>query len=187
MAEMFSSAYSLVSAVSIVCLRNAGNVSAIWKGFREWKRLGRIKRLPKIFGVQAVKSAPIARTLRSGASYRPVTRPETVATAIRIGAPVNWRKAVAAIQDSGGQAGTVTDREILEAQRDLARTEGLFVEPASAAPVAYLRKKKLKGFSTVVCVTTGHGLKDPDALRHAPVRMKRIKPQLAAIQRLLDS
>ena len=171
----------------VLPMGNAGNVSAIWKGFREWKRLGRIKRLPRIFGVQAEKAAPIVRTLRAGSGLRRVTHPETVATAIRIGAPVNWRKAVAAIRDSGGRAGTVTDREILEAQRVLARTEGLFVEPASAAPVAYLRQKKLKGFSTVVCVTTGHGLKDPDALRRAPVRMKRIKPKLAAILRLLDA
>jgi threonine synthase len=170
----------------VLPMGNAGNISAIWKGFLEWKRLGRIRRLPRMIGVQAEKAAPIARAWRTGAPYRPVPEPETLATAIRIGAPVSWRKALAALEESGGEAGTVSDREILAAQQYLARTEGLFVEPASAAPLAYLRKRRLRGVRTVVCVTTGHGLKDPDALRGAPVRMKRVKATLAAIRKVLD-
>lgn len=171
----------------VLPMGNAGNISAIWKGFREWKRLGRVSRLPRMVGIQAEKAAPIVKTLRENADDCRVENPETLATAIRIGAPVNWKKAVAAVQDSGGEAGTVTDAEILEAQQELARTEGLFVEPASATPLAYLKKKKLKGAETVVCVTTGHGLKDPDAVTHAPVTMKKLKPTLAAIRGLLDA
>lgn len=170
----------------VLPIGNAGNISAIWKGFREWRRLGRIPRLPRMVGVQAEKAAPIVRTLREKTDGCRVDNPETLATAIRIGAPVNWRKAVAAVVDSGGEAGTVTDREILEAQQELARTEGLFVEPASAAPIAYLRKRRLRGIRTVVCVATGHGLKDPGAAEHAPVKMRRVKPTLAAIRRLLE-
>jgi threonine synthase len=171
----------------VLPMGNAGNISAIWKGFNEWKRLGRTGRLPRMVGVQAEKAAPIARAWRDHAEFRAVENPETVATAIRIGAPVSWRKALAALAESGGEAGTVTDGEILDAQRLLARTEGLFVEPASAVPVAFLRKRKLKGVRTVVCVATGHGLKDPDALRDAPVRMHRVKPTLAAIRKVLDA
>jgi threonine synthase len=163
---------------------NAGNISAIWKGFREFHRLGRTQRLPRMIGVQAVKAAPVVKHLRDGGACR-VENPETLATAIRIGAPVNWRKAVAAIRESGGEAATVTDEEILEAQRDLARWEGLFVEPASAAPIAFLRKGRLRGARTVVCVATGHGLKDPEAVHPAPGAMKRLKPSLASIRKLL--
>ena len=170
----------------VLPMGNAGNISAIWKGFNEWKRLGRIKRLPRMIGIQAEKAAPIARAWRERREFRKIGNPETIATAIRIGAPVSHQKALAALEESGGEADTVSDAEILDAQRYLARTEGLFVEPASAVPIAWLRKKKLKGARTVVCVTTGHGLKDPDALRGAPVRMHRVKPTLAAIRRVLD-
>src|SRR5207249_4882344 len=111
----------------------------------------------------------------------PIERPETLATAIRIGAPVNWRKALAALRESGGEAGTVTDAEILEAQQLLASREGLFVEPASAAPIAYLRKHRLVDAATVVCVATGHGLKDPDAAAKMPSRRERIAPTLDAL------
>ncbi len=170
----------------VLPMGNAGNISAIWKGFKEWRRLGRIKRLPRMIGVQAEKAAPIARAWLERREFRKIGNPETIATAIRIGAPVSHHKALAAIEESGGEAGIVTDREILDAQQYLARSEGLFVEPASAVPIAYLRKKKLKGLKTVVCVTTGHGLKDPDALRDAPVKMHRVKPTLAAIRRVLE-
>jgi len=170
----------------VLPMGNAGNISAIWKGFNEWKRLGRIKRLPRMIGVQAEKAAPIARAWRERRAFRTIEDPETIATAIRIGAPVSHQKALAALEESRGEAGTVTDREILDAQRYLARTEGLFVEPASAVPIAYLRKHRLKGARTVVCVTTGHGLKDPDALRTAPVKMHRIKPTLAALRKVLE-
>jgi threonine synthase len=172
----------------VLPMGNAGNISAIWKGFLEWKHLGRISHLPKMIGVQAEKAAPIARAWTTKAKYQTVANPETLATAICIGAPVSWRKAMAALKDSGGDAGTVSDDEILEAQQYLARTEGLFVEPASAVPIAYLLKKRLKldGLKTVVCVTTGHGLKDPDALSNAPVRMHKVKPTLDAIRKVLD-
>ena len=166
---------------------NAGNISAIWKGFNEWKALGRARRLPRMLAAQAERSAPLVTHLRDRSRPCRVEHPETVATAIRIGQPVNWRKAVAAVLDSGGEAGTVTDEEILSAQRLLARSEGLFVEPASAAPIAWLLRNRPKGLETVVAVATGHGLKDPDALAGAAVTLERVKPELAAIRRLLDS
>jgi len=166
---------------------NAGNVSAIWKGFNEWKRLGKIKRLPRMVGAQAENSAPIVKHLRDRSQPCVVERPDTIATAIRIGRPVSWRKAVAALTDSGGDAGMVSDEEILDAQRLLARTEGLFVEPASATPIALLRKFALKDVKRVVCVTTGHGLKDPDALSKAAVTLEKVKPTLDSLKRLLDA
>jgi threonine synthase len=152
----------------VLPMGNAGNISAIWKGFREFGGQ------PRMIGVQAAGAAPIVNGRR-------VERPETVATAIRIGSPVSWKKAVSAIRESNGHAGTVTDAEILRAQRDLAELEGLFVEPASAAPIAYLRKHRVRG--TVVAVATGHGLKDPDAVT-AP-RLIRAKPTLASLRRAL--
>ncbi|MCI0587091.1 MAG: threonine synthase [Planctomycetes bacterium] len=166
----------------VLPMGNAGNVSAVWKGFQEFRALGRIGRLPRMIGVQAEGAAPLVRVLRDGASECRVERPETVATAIRIGAPVNWRKAVAAVRLSGGEAGTVTDAEILAAQRDLARLEGLFVEPAAASPIAYLRKRRIPEAATVVCVATGHGLKDPDAVGTAPVRRRRVPANLEALR-----
>ena len=164
---------------------NAGNISAIWKGFLEFKRLGRIRKLPRMIGVQAEGAAPLVRALRENGDDCMMKRPETVATAIRIGAPINWRKAIAAILDSGGEAGTVSDREILDAQRHLARTEGLFVEPASAAPIAYLRKHRLKGCKTVVCVATGHGLKDPDVMISGGLKTRKVRPVASEIRKLL--
>ncbi len=163
--------------VMVLPVGNGGNVSAIWKGFREWKEMGFTDRLPRMIGVQASGAAPLVRG-------RPVRNPKTVATAIRIGDPVNAPKALAAIRDSRGTIETVTDREILEAQRWLARTEGLFVEPASAAPIAFLRRegKRLKG--TVVAVATGHGLKDPGAVPLPRARV--IAPTLTALRRALE-
>ena len=106
-----------------------------------------------------------------------------MATAIRIGAPINWTKAIAAIRESGGDAVTVTDREILSAQKLLAEKEGLFVEPASAAPIAHLRKKKRRGL--VVCVATGHGLKDPEVILRGKPKFVTIRPDLKSLQRVL--
>ncbi|RLI34340.1 threonine synthase, partial [Candidatus Bathyarchaeota archaeon] len=155
----------------VVPVGNAGNISAIWKGFKEYKRLGFAEATPKMMGIQAEGASPIAEAVKLGLSeIRPVEKPETVATAIRIGSPVNWRKALNAIRESGGTAETVSDREIVEAQKLLARLEGLFVEPASAASIAGLKKLVEQGAidkdELVVCVATGHGLKDPDT----PVR-----------------
>jgi threonine synthase len=167
----------------VLPMGNAGNISAIWKGFLEWKRLGRISRLPRMIGVQAEKAAPIARAWASKAEYQTVANPETLATAIRIGAPVSWRKAMAALKDSGGDAGTVTDDEILEAQRYLARHRGAFVSPRALSRRLLCGKRlKLDGLQTVVCVTTATAPRIRTRCR-APVQMHQIKPTLDAIRR----
>ncbi len=145
---------------------NGGNISAIWKGFSEFHDLGIVTKRPRMIGIQAEKSAPIALAVKSGKNrITPVASPQTLATAIRIGSPVNWTKVLQAIKESEGSAETVSDREILEAQKELAAKEGLFVEPASAASIAGLRKMSESGgidrSEVIVCVTTGHGLKDP--------------------------
>jgi threonine synthase len=138
---------------------NAGNISAYWKGFKEYHAAGRIATLPKMVGFEAEGAAAIVRG-------EPVANPETVATAIRIGNPASWKTAVAAAEESGGQIGSVTDDEILEAYRLMARCEGIFAEPASAASLAGVRKLqregRFRGGEKVVCVLTGHGLKDPN-------------------------
>jgi threonine synthase len=145
---------------------NGGNISAIWKGFNEFHDLGILKVKPRMIGIQAEKAAPIARAVRGKQDkITPVVNPQTLATAIRIGSPVNWTKVLRAIKESKGTAETVSDREILAAQKDLASREGIFVEPASAASIAGLKKIREGGgldrSDVVVCVTTGHGLKDP--------------------------
>ncbi len=158
----------------IVPVGNAGNISAIWKGFKELHQLGLAENLPKMIGIQAEGAAPIANSMRQGLQQvRFIDKPETVATAIRIGSPVNWRKAVKAIKESNGLVETVSDDEILEAQRILARLEGLFVEPASAASIAGLKRlaysRLIEKDEKVVCILTGHGLKDPDiVMRQCP-------------------
>jgi threonine synthase len=138
---------------------NAGNITAYWKGFREYNLLNNTNRLPKMLGFQAAGAAPIV-------DGRVVDNPETIATAIRIGNPASWKYASEAIQDSGGKIDKVTDEEILNAYSLLAKKEGVFVEPASAASVAGIIKLSSNGLfkagETVVCVLTGHGLKDPD-------------------------
>ncbi len=138
---------------------NAGNITAYWRGFREYHAAGRADRLPRMFGWQAAGSAPIV----DGA---PVDDPQTVATAIRIGNPASWHGATAAMQESQGRIGKVSDEEILAAYRLVARTEGVFVEPACAAPLAGLIRCVKEGSippgSVVTATMTGHGLKDPD-------------------------
>lgn len=146
---------------------NAGNISAIWKGISEFKEAGYMKDTPMMTGIQAENSAPIANAIKAGSDeVIPVENPETIATAIRIGAPVSTLKAMRAIKESNGTAETVTDDEILDAQKYLARTEGIGVEPASAASIAGLRKLVENGDidkgERVVCVVTGHVLKDPN-------------------------
>lgn len=145
---------------------NAGNITAYWKGYSEYHRDGLSDRLPKMLGTQAAGAAPLVE----GA---PVKNPETIATAIRIGAPASWNSAVEAQQQSGGKFLAATDDEILAAYHLIARSEGVFVEPASAASVAGLLKSVEDGWvakgSTVVCTVTGNGLKDPDtALKGMP-------------------
>ncbi|HIJ08551.1 TPA: threonine synthase [Candidatus Bathyarchaeota archaeon] len=174
----------------IVPVGNAGNISAIWKGFTEFHDLGFLKSLPRMTGIQAQGSAPIVEAIRTGSNnINPVAKPETVATAIRIGAPVSWKKAVKAIRDSGGTAETVTDNEILEAQKILSRLEGLFVEPASASSIAGLKKLIEKGEidkdERVVCVTTGHGLKDPDVAVRMSEKPLEVDAEVEAIEQAL--
>jgi len=148
---------------------NAGNISAIYKGYKEFMELGVTDGIPMMTGIQAWKSAPIVEAIKNGApDIKPVERPETVATAIRIGNPINAPKALNAIRESGGTAEAVTDNEILEAQKELARLEGIGVEPASAASIAGLKKLVQMGIidnsETVVCIATGHLLKDPETV-----------------------
>ena len=140
---------------------NAGNITAYWKGYKEYKDKGKISSLPKMIGFQAEGAAPIVRG-------KPVESPETIATAIRIGNPASWKKAEAARDESGGLIDMVSDKEILEAYKLLADKEGVFVEPASAASVAGVLKLSRKGYfkkyknPRIVSILTGHGLKDPD-------------------------
>lgn len=172
---------------------NAGNISAIWKGFKELLTLGLIDRPPKMVGVQAEGASPFASMIIKGLKELvPVERPETVASAIRIGYPVNWPKAKRAVEESGGGAVIVSDREIIEAQRALARLEGLFVEPSSAASVAGLAKMAreglLEGDEEVVCIATGHGLKDPDVVLkfYEPPVEVGVEEALEVARRLLE-
>jgi threonine synthase len=141
--------------VHCVPVGNAGNITAYWKGYREFQDAGRATKLPAMLGFQAAGAAPIVEG-------HPIEKPETVATAIRIGNPASWYGATSAASESGGGISAVTDDEILEAYRFLASTESVFCEPASAASVAGLLKVGVPAGSTVVCVLTGHGLKDPD-------------------------
>jgi len=162
---------------------NAGNITAYWKGFNEYYRCGRIASRPRMLGFQAAGAAPIVLG-------RPVEKPETVATAIRIGNPASWQGALAAVRESGGRIEAVTDEEILAAWRLLAEEEGLFVEPASAAGVAGILKLAGEGYfaggGRVVCVLTGHGLKDPDtALKGAGAPPVTVEPEIAAIERVV--
>jgi len=134
---------------------NAGNITAYWRGYLEYREAGRSTKLPRMFGFQAAGSAPIVEG-------HPIEHPDTVATAIRIGNPASWYGATAAASESGGAIEAVTDEEILAAYRFLASEESVFCEAASAASVAGLIKVGAPSGSTVVCVLTGHGLKDPD-------------------------
>lgn len=174
----------------VIPVGNAGNISAVWKGLTEFHKLGIIKKLPKMTGIQASGSAPIAQAIKSNSDkIVPVKNPETIATAIRIGAPVSWKKAVNAIRESGGTAETVTDQEILDAQKTLARVEGIFVEPASASSIAGLKKLVDSGVigrdERVVCITTGHGLKDPDTAIKQSEKPLEVDAEMSAIENAL--
>ena len=161
---------------------NAGNITAYWKGFRECAELDRASRHPRMLGFQAAGAAPIARG-------EVVPDPQTVATAIRIGNPASWEQAEAARDESNGRIEAVSDEEILEAYRLLARDEGLFVEPASAACVAGLRKLEREGAlrgGRAVAVLTGSGLKDPEtAEAHHTPDVARAPATLAGVKRAL--
>ncbi len=145
---------------------NAGNITAYWMGFTQYHSHGLARRLPRMLGFEAAGAAPIVRG-------EIVEKPETLATAIRIGNPASWQRALAVAEASNGGFDSVTDEEILDAYRLLAGEEGIFCEPASAASVAGLLKlrEQVPSGATVVCVLTGNGLKDPDtAIQHAKAR-----------------
>jgi threonine synthase len=148
----FEIAQELVEPIDALCIPvgNAGNITAYWKGFQEWDRTS----APRMFGFQAEGAAPLV-------NGEPVDNPETVASAIRIGKPARWEEAMAAVTDSSGGVDAVSDAEILAAYRFLASREGVFCEPASAASVAGLLRYGARGAERIVCVLTGHGLKDP--------------------------
>ncbi len=153
----------------ILLVGNAGNITAYWKGFREYHAAGKSTRLPRMVGAQAEGAAPIV-------NGHPVAQPKTVASAIRIGNPASWEGATSARDESGGMIAAVTDTEILSAQVQLASSEGLFAEPASAAPLALLfrlvREGKVAKDAITVVVLTGSGLKDPDAA------LKNVEPPI---------
>jgi threonine synthase len=160
---------------------NAGNITAYWRGFRELASRTAAS-LPTLHGAQAQGAAPLVRG-------RPVARPQTVASAIRIGNPASWSSAVAARDESGGTIEAVSDDDIMAAHRRLAREEGLLVEPASAAAVALLIERATAGqvgsAGPVVCVLTGHGLKDPQALTRGSRVPRPIEPTLKALRRVI--
>ncbi|MDA8326269.1 MAG: threonine synthase [Nitrospiraceae bacterium] len=163
---------------------NAGNITAYWKGYNEYKRGGRIGRLPRMLGFQAAGAAPIV-------IGRPVERPETIATAIRIGNPASWKGAENAIAESGGRIAAVTDEEILEAYRLVAGAEGIFCEPASAASIAGVLKLGREGFFSpgdrVVCTLTGHGLKDPDSVFKAlPGELAKVENEIGVVRKIIE-
>ena len=161
---------------------NGGNITAYWLGFRRSVEHGRAHALPRILGVQAAGAAPLVHGT-------PVAKPETVATAIRIGAPATWDPAIAAAQQSGGALRAVSDDAILEAYARIASLEGVFCEPASAAGVAGLRAAVEDGVMTgdvrAVCVLTGHGLKDPDTAVRGVAASPAVEPTVEALAELI--
>ncbi|GAB4367032.1 MAG: threonine synthase [Deltaproteobacteria bacterium] len=161
---------------------NAGNITAYWAGYKAYRAAGKSRRLPRMLGWQAEGAAPIVR----GA---PVKKPETVATAIRIGNPASWKQAEAARDESGGSIRMVSDAEILETYKMVAETEGIFCEPASAASIAGVIKLGAESFfrngDCVVCTLTGHGLKDPDNAIAQSVEPVTIPPDMSQVIRVL--
>lgn len=173
---------ALGNAPDFLCIPvgNAGNITAYWMGFTTYFDKGIVADKPAMLGFQAAGAAPIVLG-------HPVAEPETIATAIRIGNPVRWRQATQATEESGGFVDSVTDEEILSAYTRLATTEGLFVEPASAASVAGLIKGVADGRisrgSRVVCVLTGHGLKDPDTVGKIDNAVKYVDADVEAVEK----
>jgi threonine synthase len=162
---------------------NAGNISAYWRGFREYRDAGFAQTTPKMWGFQAAGAAPLV-------AGHPIDHPETIATAIRIGNPASWDLAIAARDDSGGRIDAVTDEEILAAYRMLQRQEGVFCEPSSAASVAGVIKAAATGQvdpdATVVAVLTGNGLKDPTTAEAGlTVNVTEAEPTIAGVAQAL--
>lgn len=162
---------------------NAGNITAYWKGFKEYYEKDFVHNKPRMLGFEAEGAAAIVRGER-------IHKPETIATAIRIGNPASWDQAVTAMKESNGLIDSVTDEEIIEAYKLLAGTEGVLAEPASAASVAGLIKSHEAGLisenSTVVCVLTGNGLKDPDsAIKYSASEVKKTSTSIEDIVKVL--
>ncbi|MBI5886067.1 MAG: threonine synthase [Deltaproteobacteria bacterium] len=161
---------------------NAGNITAYWKGYKEYKAKGMISNLPKMMGFQAEGAAPIVLG-------HPVEDPQTIATAIKIGNPASWAGALAARDESGGFIGSVTDDEIIEAYKLVASREGVFCEPASAASIAGAIKMKNEGVlndgDTIVCTLTGHGLKDPNTAINSSAKPVKIAADTKKILKLM--
>ncbi len=164
---------------------NAGNITAYWAGYRRYQEAGNAEQVPVMLGFQAAGAAPIFHG-------KVIEKPETMASAIRIGNPASWEAATAAVEESRGAIDIVTDEQILDAQFWLARSEGIFVEPASAASIAGLLKccaapearypaAKIPENSRIVCTVTGHGLKDPDVFAERVARMKPVAPNVADV------
>lgn len=162
---------------------NAGNITSYWMGFREYHRAGRTTRLPRMWGFEAAGAAAIVEN-------RPIENPDTVASALRIGNPANWQRAVRARDESGGLIATVSDPEILDAYKLLAEQEGVFAEPASAASVAGVLKLatagEVKPTDRIVCVLTGHGLKDPQIALDVARDVVPAPNDVREIEKLLD-
>ena len=162
---------------------NAGNITAYWRGYKEYHAAEKSDTLPRMFGFQAAGAAPIV-------DGHPIEHPNTVATAIRIGNPASWQGATNAISESNGHIDKVTDEEILAAYTLIARTEGIFVEPACAAPLAGLIKCMQAGLipegSLITATMTGHGLKDPDtAIKTAGFEPIIVEPTMAAVMKVI--
>lgn len=162
---------------------NAGNITAYWKGYKEYYNAKRINKLPRMLGFQAAGAAPIVLG-------HPIESPETVATAIRIGNPASWKPALEAIEESDGFIDSVTDEEILRTYKLIAFTEGIFCEPASAASLAGVIKLYQKGFfnkgKTVVCTLTGHGLKDPDTVFNVIEEAVKVKDDFKEVRKIIE-
>jgi threonine synthase len=162
---------------------NAGNITAYWKGYKEYYQRGKIEKLPKMMGWQAEGAAPIVK------GY-PIKNPQTIATAIKIGNPYSWQSALQAARESGGLIDAVSDDEILYAYKLVASKEGIFCEPASAASVAGLiklcREGFFKGGEVVVCTLTGNGLKDPDTAMKVCQQPISLPPVLEEVLKLIE-
>ncbi|MEW6215455.1 MAG: threonine synthase, partial [Nitrospirota bacterium] len=162
---------------------NAGNITAYWKGYKEYNMAKKITSLPIMLGFQASGAAPIV-------IGKPVEKPETIATAIRIGNPASWKGATAARDESGGRIDAVTDKEILNAYKLIASTEGIFCEPASAASIAGVIKLYKENYfrpgDSVVCTLTGNGLKDPDIVFKVSKEPLKVKANIQAVEKVLE-
>jgi len=159
---------------------NAGNITAYWAGYQEYKARGRSTKLPAMVGFQAAGAAPIVHD-------KVIAKPETIASAIRIGNPASWKQARAALDESKGDVDVVTDEEILAAQSWLACNEGIFVEPASAASIAGLFKRspKIPEGRRIVCTVTGHGLKDPDVIQNRIANLEPVPAKIDNVRRAI--